>query len=105
MLKSKLKFPAKRHKVSAFSLQPSAFACSAFTLIEILVVVVLMSLIILALMTVFNATQNAFRASFRRVVGREGWCTADPTPLVLATYAMQARSVSKFSFPSRHSQP
>jgi hypothetical protein len=63
MLNAKLKLSAKRHKVSAFSLQPSAFACSAFTLVEILVVMVLMSLIVLALMAVFNSTQAAFRAS------------------------------------------
>ncbi|MGO8838899.1 MAG: prepilin-type N-terminal cleavage/methylation domain-containing protein [Limisphaerales bacterium] len=35
MLKSKLKFPAKRQKVSAFSLQPSAFTCGGFTMVEI----------------------------------------------------------------------
>ena len=65
MLNAKLKFwsRAKRHKVSAFSLQPSALACSAFTLIEVMVVVVLLSLIVLALMAVFNSTQAAFRAS------------------------------------------
>jgi prepilin-type N-terminal cleavage/methylation domain-containing protein len=40
MLKSKIKFarPARK-KVSAFSLQPSAFAWSGFTLIELLVVI------------------------------------------------------------------
>jgi hypothetical protein len=35
----------------------------AFTLVEILVTMVLLSLIVLALMTVFNSTQTAFRAS------------------------------------------
>ncbi len=34
-----------------------------FTLVEILVTMVLLSLIVLALMTVFNSTQKAFRAS------------------------------------------
>jgi prepilin-type N-terminal cleavage/methylation domain-containing protein len=49
---------------STFSLQPSAFGLRrAFTLIEVMVVVVLLSLIVLALMAVFNATQTAFRAS------------------------------------------
>ncbi len=83
MLNAKLKFSAKRHKVSAFSLsasgetspkggQPSAFACSAFTLIEVLVVVVLMSFIILALMAVFNGTQTAFRASLTQTDVMEG---------------------------------
>jgi prepilin-type N-terminal cleavage/methylation domain-containing protein len=106
MLKSKLKFPAKRQKVSAFSLQPSAFAsagagvtrlgsgtrqglltsslalpsivnrklkiANGFTLVEILVVVVLLSFIILALMTVFNATQTAFRASLTQTDVMEG---------------------------------
>jgi type II secretory pathway pseudopilin PulG len=44
----------------------------AFTLIEILVVVVLMSFIILALMGVFNATQTAFRASLTQADVLEG---------------------------------
>ena len=35
----------------------------AFTLVEVMVVVTLLSLIVLALMTVFNSTQAAFRAS------------------------------------------
>jgi prepilin-type N-terminal cleavage/methylation domain-containing protein len=67
MLKSKLKFPAKRQKVSAFPArhslgdggslstlrsritaedgQPSAFACSAFTLLEMLVVISILGLL------------------------------------------------------------
>jgi type II secretory pathway pseudopilin PulG len=36
---------------------------SAFTLIEVMVVVALLSLIVIALMAVFNSTQSAFRAS------------------------------------------
>jgi type II secretory pathway pseudopilin PulG len=36
---------------------------AAFTLIEVMVVVVLLSLIVIALMAVFNSTQAAFRAS------------------------------------------
>jgi len=44
----------------------------AFTLVEILVVVVLMSLIILALMAVFNSTQAAFRASITQTDVLEG---------------------------------
>ncbi len=35
---------------------------TGFTLVEVLVTLVLLSLIVLALMTVFNSTQNAFRA-------------------------------------------
>jgi prepilin-type N-terminal cleavage/methylation domain-containing protein len=47
-----------------FSLQPPAFSLRrAFTLVEVMVVVVLLSLIVLALMAVFNTTQTAFRAS------------------------------------------
>jgi type II secretory pathway component PulJ len=46
--------------------------CAAFTLIEILVVVVLLSLIILALMSVFNTTQTAFRASLTQADVLEG---------------------------------
>lgn len=64
MLKSKIKIMRQeRREVSAFSLQPLAFACGAFTLVEMLVTLALLSLIVLALMTVFNSTQNAFRAS------------------------------------------
>ena len=36
---------------------------SAFTLVEVMVVIVLLSLIVMALMAVFNSTQTAFRAS------------------------------------------
>ncbi|MFZ0827032.1 MAG: prepilin-type N-terminal cleavage/methylation domain-containing protein [Verrucomicrobiia bacterium] len=45
---------------------------NGFTLVEILVVVVLLSFIILALMTVFNATQNAFRAGITQTDVMEG---------------------------------
>ena len=45
---------------------------NGFTLVEILVVVVLLSFIILALMTVFNATQAAFRASITQTDVLEG---------------------------------
>ena len=40
-----------------------ARCANAFTLIEVLVVVTLLSFIVIALMAVFNATQKAFRAS------------------------------------------
>jgi prepilin-type N-terminal cleavage/methylation domain-containing protein len=46
--------------------------CAAFTLIEIMVVVVLLSLIVLALMAVFNSTQKAFRASVTQTDVLEG---------------------------------
>lgn len=73
MLKSKIKSVRReRKKVSAFSPQPSAFVCSAFTLVEVLVVVVLMSFIVLALMAVFNGTQTAFRASLTQSDVLEG---------------------------------
>ena len=73
MLKSKIKLARRElKKVSAFSPQPSAFVCSAFTLVEILVVVVLMSLIVLALMAVFSSTQAAFRASITQTDVLEG---------------------------------
>ena len=45
MLNAKLKFPAKRHKVLAFRLQPSAFAWSGFTLVELLVVISILGII------------------------------------------------------------
>ncbi|MGA2786443.1 MAG: type II secretion system protein [Verrucomicrobiota bacterium] len=44
----------------------------AFTLVEILVTVVLMSFIVLALMAVFNSTQAAFRASLTQTDVLEG---------------------------------
>ena len=44
----------------------------AFTLVEVLVVVVLMSFIILALMAVFNSTQSAFRSSITQTDVLEG---------------------------------
>jgi type II secretory pathway component PulJ len=47
-------------------------SCNAFTLVEILVVVVLMSLIVLALMAVFSSTQAAFRASITQTDVLEG---------------------------------
>ena len=50
----------------------SRVTCNAFTLIEVLVVVVLMSFIILALMAVFNGTQTAFRASLTQTDVLEG---------------------------------
>jgi type II secretory pathway pseudopilin PulG len=53
--------------------QPSTLnQLRAFTLIEVLVVVVLMSFIILALMAVFNGTQTAFRASITQTDVLEG---------------------------------
>ena len=52
-----------RKKVSAFSHQPLAFVYSGFTLVEVMVVVVLLSLIVYALMMVFSSTQAAFRSS------------------------------------------
>jgi len=45
---------------------------NGFTLIEIMVVVVLLSLIVLALMEVFNGTQKAFRASVTQTDVLEG---------------------------------
>jgi len=42
---------------------PSPVTRSAFTIVEMLVTLALLSLIVLALMTVFNSTQKAFRAS------------------------------------------
>jgi prepilin-type N-terminal cleavage/methylation domain-containing protein len=45
---------------------------SAFTLIEVMVVLVLLSLIVLVLMAVFNSTQAAFRASITQIDVLEG---------------------------------
>ena len=53
--------------------RPSAIGDDdAFTLVEILMVVVLLSLIVLALMAVFNSTQDAFRASITQTDVMEG---------------------------------
>ncbi len=52
MLKSKLKFPAKRQKVSAFSLQPSAFACAGFTMVEIAISLAVIGIALVAIIGV-----------------------------------------------------
>jgi len=57
---------------AATFLRRGGAATRAFTLVEILVVVVLMSLIVLALMAVFNSTQAAFRASLTQTDVLEG---------------------------------
>jgi type II secretory pathway pseudopilin PulG len=58
---------------TTFNLQPSTFnLAAAFTLIEVLVVVTLLSLIVVALMGVFTATQKAFRASVTQTDVLEG---------------------------------
>jgi hypothetical protein len=58
---------------TALNLQPSTLnRLRAFTLIEVLVVMVLMTLIIMSLMMVFNATQTAFRASLTQADVLEG---------------------------------
>jgi prepilin-type N-terminal cleavage/methylation domain-containing protein len=56
---------------SSFEIRHSKFA-GAFTLIEVMVVMVLLSLIVLVLMAVFNATQTAFRASVTQADVLEG---------------------------------
>jgi Tfp pilus assembly protein PilV len=57
---------------AATFLRRGGAATRAFTLVEVLVVVVLMSFIILALMAVFNSTQSAFRASITQTDVLEG---------------------------------
>jgi prepilin-type N-terminal cleavage/methylation domain-containing protein len=52
MLKSKLKFPAKRQKVSAFSLQPSAFACAGFTMVEIAICLAVIGIALISIIGV-----------------------------------------------------
>lgn len=58
--------------LSPVTRHPSPVTRHAFTLIEILVVVVLMALIVLALMAVFSSTQAAFRASITQTDVLEG---------------------------------
>ena len=57
---------------STFRIQHSRLPCMGFTLVEILVVLVLLSLIIFALMAVFSGTQRAFRASLTQTDTLEG---------------------------------
>src|ERR1019366_5807661 len=68
---SRAKAPAQADD-SRLSTLDSRPAIAAFTLVEILVVVVLMSLIVLALMAVFSSTQAAFRASITQTDVLEG---------------------------------
>jgi len=51
---------------------PSPVTPAAFTLVEVMVVVVLLSLIVIVLMGVFNSTQTAFRASVTQTDVLEG---------------------------------
>ena len=61
---------ARRRRLSTFDLRPSSR--EAFSLIEIMVVIALLSLIVIALMTVFSSTQTAFRASVTQTDVLEG---------------------------------
>jgi type II secretory pathway pseudopilin PulG len=65
LLKSQPQIPASPRRRGGIS-------GAAFSLVEIMVVVALLSLIILALMTVFNSTQTAFRASVTQTDVQEG---------------------------------
>jgi prepilin-type N-terminal cleavage/methylation domain-containing protein len=68
MLKSKLKFPAKRHKVLTFSLQPSAFfpapsafACAGFTMVEIAICLAIIGFALVAIIGVLPIGMNTQR--------------------------------------------
>ena len=61
MLKSKLKFPAKRQKVSAFSLQPSAFPCAGFTMVEIAISLAVIGIALVAIIGVLPIGMNTQR--------------------------------------------
>jgi type II secretory pathway pseudopilin PulG len=61
------------HSLFKIGHRPSAIGhLFAFSLVELLVVMVLLSLIVLALMTVFNTTQRAFRSSVTQSDVMEG---------------------------------
>jgi type II secretory pathway pseudopilin PulG len=54
----------RRKRRASLNSQPSTLnRCHAFTLVEVMVVMTLLTLIVVALMGVFSATQSAFRAS------------------------------------------
>ncbi len=87
-MKDRLPIADCRLPIAATSGGPAHFAVSivnrksrivnGFTLVEVMVVVVLLSLIILALMAVFNSTQAAFRASVTQAgVLEQGRATMD----------------------------
>src|ERR1035438_5335527 len=61
MLKSKLKFPAKRQKVSAFSLQPLAFTCAGFTMVEIAICLAVIGFALVAIIGVLPIGMNTQR--------------------------------------------
>jgi prepilin-type N-terminal cleavage/methylation domain-containing protein len=69
-VKNKFSIPNRRPQ---FELRRApAFSENGFTLVEVMVVVALLSLIVLALMAVFNSTQRAFRASITQADVLEG---------------------------------
>jgi hypothetical protein len=57
---------------AAVGWQPATSRRSAFSLVEVLIVITLLALIVLALMDVFSSTQRAFRASVTQVDVLEG---------------------------------
>ena len=67
-----MKFSRPQNQMPARSRRGGGVLGAAFSLVEIMVVVALLSLIILALMTVFNSTQTAFRASVTQTDVQEG---------------------------------
>jgi prepilin-type N-terminal cleavage/methylation domain-containing protein len=75
----KQKVTSDRWQVTrAGSRRPQRVTAAGFTLIEVMMVVVLLSLIILVLMAVFNSTQTAFRASVTQAgVLEQGRATMD----------------------------
>jgi prepilin-type N-terminal cleavage/methylation domain-containing protein len=52
MLNAKLKLSAKRHKVLAFSVQPSAFDCRGFTMVEIAICLAIIGVALVAIIGV-----------------------------------------------------
>jgi prepilin-type N-terminal cleavage/methylation domain-containing protein len=64
--------PSTAGKDACCYLAPRPASCRAFTLIEVLVVVTLLSVVVLALMDVFNSTQRAFRAAVTQTDVLEG---------------------------------
>ncbi len=87
--------PARVRAVFSRHLSPVTRHIPGFTLVEVMVVMVLLSLIVLALMAVFDSTQTAFRAGVTQTdVLESGRATMD---LMAADVRIMAPSYGRFN--------